>query len=161
MTPKQIASVQESWAKARPNADTVGLETFVSLLAENSNHNTLVPLCSGIKGNTLIKKFDQLVTELAAPEAVALHIDSFMKVLVQSLTKNEYQPASYLHDDDNYQQLSQLILTSVEACLEKPFTVAVKRAWQAVAKSLVQVSIGKPPSPTQRSSKRSYSYFRG
>lgn len=118
MTPEQIALVQDSWAKVKPNADTVA-ELFYARLFELDA--SLKPLFKGDmkeQGKKLMATLNLAVTSLTKLEEIL--------PAVQDLGRKHVQ---YGVPDESYQTVAQALLDTLAKGLGDEFTVDVKAAW--------------------------------
>ena len=131
MTPKQISTVQDSWAKVHENAKQLALNTFVSRVKQDESLDWLAKyLALHAEDETseptgLLNRFEHLISDLANP--------SELNVIVKKIAA-----VHQIHgfDQQVYDSIKELVFTGIETALNKPLSVAAKKAWSAVTKSV-------------------------
>ncbi|REL35316.1 methyl-accepting chemotaxis protein [Thalassotalea euphylliae] len=136
MTPKQISTVQVSWAKVPAEQKMLGLSAFTSLVQQSNSLDWLVAHL-GLNSTDeisisadLLNNFEKLINDLTNPLELELAIKKIADV---------HQVHGF--DEQAFNSIAEIVFASIETAIQKPLSVAVKKAWTAVAKSLFKAIV--------------------
>jgi len=138
MTPKKIQLIRESWERIEPISEQVA-DIFYSTLFHNDP--SVKPLFKDdIKqqGKKLMLMLSQVINLLDQPEKLI--------PAAQALGQRHVQ---YGVREEHYDSVGTALLETLEACLDKHFTPALKDAWQTAYNLLSQTMTDVMDEPTQ------------
>lgn len=130
MTPKQITTIRDSWAKVKPIAPQAAQIFYDTLFEINPDVKPLFPSDVTEQGKKLMAMLDTAIGLLDKPDK-----------LIPALQDLGKKHVAYGVKDSHYNDVGAALLKTLEIGLEKEFTATVKRAWTAMYKEVSSTMI--------------------
>ncbi|NMP31377.1 PAS domain-containing protein [Thalassotalea sp. M1531] len=130
MTPKQITTIRDSWAKVKPIAPQAAQIFYDTLFELDPEVKPLFKADIAEQGKKLMTMLDTAITLLDKPDK-----------LIPALQKLGQGHVKYGVKAEHYDTVGAALLKTLEIGLEKEFTATVKRAWTAMYKTVATTMI--------------------
>ncbi|WP_448214263.1 methyl-accepting chemotaxis protein [Colwellia sp. MEBiC06753] len=133
MTPKQISTIRESWAKVKPIAPQAAQIFYDTLFELDPKLKPLFKEDITAQGKKLMAMLDTAISLLDKPEK--------LKPALENLGKNHVK---YGVKPADYDVVGEALISTLAKGLDKAFTATVKKAWtsmyQTVATTMVNAA---------------------